>query len=439
MPLSRIPLLGLVALLALAGIAIVAFRGFITGDVIRWSDAYVALEAAETSLPGNPAERERLLLANAMVDGEPPPGMTVGRRVHAPGALLRLRYEVLSESGEVTDTVEVRTIAPRLPAFGVDAPGAPFGHTNCSPACQKQLPAIAGTVIQRSGQPGLAEEWVMRMPAGATFDLGKVSFTVQDFQDDKPFSIPYSRMRVTLLEACNGRLRAGATTNLEFFPFAPIPIPSGFRTSRWVQLEGCQDMASRPPPPRVVTPPTEIAGEEGPVHDGPEAPVGIRSSVTYPAGALEAIIVDHTLPLGEASLKIDERWLAGHGRSMRVRFHRACRYSAQTNSWTRIPHETEELELAYPPAITPGNVSPTRVALKLPEGPALFWVEWTEADLDPQDQGRKHAVLIQAGRVTYCRYGGLPAAAQGEIVVCVPQSGGAEARVVPDPGQQCGR
>lgn len=437
MTMSRTLFLVVLACLALIGAGAFAFRSFVSGDAIRWSDAYVALESAEVGLPANPSERERLLLANAMAEDEPPPGMTVGPRVHAPGTLLRLRYEVLGEAGEVTDTIEVRTIVPRLPAFGADAPGAPFGDARCPQVCGQQLEVQGNTQIRRTGQPGLAEEWVLRMPAGASYDLGRRSFTVQDFQEDKALSIPQSRLRVTLLEACKGRLRAGETTSLEFFPFAPVPIPSGFRTSRWIQLNGCLDMVSRPPPPRVVVPPAEATTASGPVHLGPEGPAELRSSVTYPADALEAIKVEHGTEIREARLVVDERWLAAHGRSMRLRVLRACRYDSVSDHWIAFSHETQELELAYAAAGARTDGAATRVAMRLPEGPALFWVEWIEAALDPLDTGRRHAVLIQAGRVTHCRYGGLAPAAEDQLAVCVPNSGGAEARVVPDPGRQC--
>jgi len=38
---------------------------------------------------------------------------------------------------------------------------------------------------------------------------------------------------------CRPRVRIGAVTRLEFYPFTTVPIPKGFVTTRWVQLDGC--------------------------------------------------------------------------------------------------------------------------------------------------------------------------------------------------------
>src|SRR4029077_5473176 len=110
--------------------------------------------------------------------------------------------------------------------------------------------------IHRGGSPGLSPEWVLRMPAGKTFDLGMQSFTLQDLEDPRPLSLPQARYRVTLLEACPARVRAGAVTSLEFNENAILPIPKGLRTQRWVQVEDCSALLkARPSRPEVVAAP----------------------------------------------------------------------------------------------------------------------------------------------------------------------------------------
>jgi len=79
------------------------------GSGVRWQDAYRALGAPETVGSGNAAERERLLLAQALVDGDPPAGLVVGPRLHPPGTLARLAYETVDSQGQPLDRWRVRS------------------------------------------------------------------------------------------------------------------------------------------------------------------------------------------------------------------------------------------------------------------------------------------------------------------------------------------
>ena len=67
---------------ALVVLAMTPFGGwvesFIVGAGTRWQNAYTALEAAETNLPRDPRERERLLVALAGAEGDPPASMKIG-------------------------------------------------------------------------------------------------------------------------------------------------------------------------------------------------------------------------------------------------------------------------------------------------------------------------------------------------------------------------
>src|SRR5687767_3002523 len=137
--------------LAVVVLAAVAAFAFISGKFVRWSDAYQALESAETSHPVFSREAERVLLANAMVESEPPRGMPTDKRLHPVGTLAHLRYETLKPDGTVAASTEVRALVPSLPYFGVDAPGAPFGRTACPQRCQDGLAASGAVEIARSG------------------------------------------------------------------------------------------------------------------------------------------------------------------------------------------------------------------------------------------------------------------------------------------------
>ncbi len=59
-----------VVALVIAGLVVLAMtpfggweQSFFFGTGVRWQNAYTALEAAETNLPRDPRERERMLLA----------------------------------------------------------------------------------------------------------------------------------------------------------------------------------------------------------------------------------------------------------------------------------------------------------------------------------------------------------------------------------------
>lgn len=129
---------------------------FFTGSIVRWADAYEALESGETAYPVRGPDGERLRLANAMVDGEPPQGMPTTHRLHPVGTLAHLRYEAVGPDGLTVSTTEVRALVPSLPAFGEDAPGAPFGRVECPRRCREELAESGAMAIARGGAPGLS-------------------------------------------------------------------------------------------------------------------------------------------------------------------------------------------------------------------------------------------------------------------------------------------
>jgi hypothetical protein len=252
----------MIAALAVAAVVVAAFvalaltpfggwvQSLVGGTGVRWAEAYQALDAAETNLPRNARERERLLRAWAMVEDEPPAGLT-GPRIHRPGTLAHLRYQAFDGAGQVLEERHVRALVPPLPAFANDRglPDPTLGKTGCPAACQTELARTGGLWLQHSGHPGLAPEWVLRMPVGQAFSLGARTVSTHDVlsREARPLgSRGLTQVTVTLLEACPARIRVGAVTRLEFHTYVPIPL--GFETVRWVQLDGCAALLADPRP-----------------------------------------------------------------------------------------------------------------------------------------------------------------------------------------------
>jgi len=406
-------------LLAVAAIATLAVLKYMTGDIVRWSDAYDALESAETAYPLRGPDGERVRLANAMAESEPPRGMPIERRLHPMGTLAHLRYEALDRDGSVVSTTEVRALVPSLPAFGVDAPATPFGRTGCPRRCVEELKGSGAVEIQRGGSPGLSPEWVLRMPAGKTFDLGMQSFTLQDLEDPRPVSLPQARYRVTLLEACPARVRAGAVTSLEFNENAILPIPKGLRTQRWVQVEDCSALLkARPSRPEVVAVPAREAKP--------------TPAYAYAPPKLDLIVPRRDSPLGRATLVVDEGVMLKRAETTHVAFGRVCRYDPASNRWEPLPPPESALEIAGPPRM---NV--TRVAYRFPEAPGLYWAEWSEMPAADRAAARTFAVVVPGGSSVRCDEGDLPAPGPNEIALCVPRHGPALPGTVPDPASGC--
>lgn len=411
MPKAAAIVLALVAIAAAAGFALLG------GGIVRWSDAYVALESAETAHPFRGADGERVRLANAMVESEPPRGMPVDRRLHPVGTLAHLRYERLGADGGVTDTIEVRALVPSLPAFGADAPEAPFGRTACPRRCREGLAESGAVKIERGGSPGLSPEWVLRMPVGRAFDLGMQSFSLQDLEDPRPIALPQARYRVTLLEACAARVHAGAVTSLEFHEHATVPVPKGLRTDRWVQVEGCAALARNwpaRPEPAAVQPVSTVA-----------------PPYAYRPPQLELLVTRHEA-LGRAALVVDEGVMLVRKEAMHVVFRRICAYEPASNRWSPLPMPEAGLEVAGPPQM---NV--TRVAYRFPEAPGLYFADWSEVPANDRGAARSFSLVVAGGTSRHCREGGLPAPAPGEIALCVPRHGAALPGTVPDPSVSC--
>ena len=137
-------------------------QSFFWGTGVRWQEAYSALEMPESNLPRDPREREHLLLAWAQADNPPPRGMDTEARLHPAGTLARLRYETLDHEDTLLDMWEVRALVPNI-GNGV---GTVLARALRKIVPTRSSPIRAGFRLHRSGTPGIAEEWVLRMPVG---------------------------------------------------------------------------------------------------------------------------------------------------------------------------------------------------------------------------------------------------------------------------------
>jgi hypothetical protein len=289
-----------------------------------------------------------------------------------------------------------------------------------------------GLRLLRSGEPGMASEWVLRMPVGRTFDMRPRPLQTQDILVKQPRRLAIgsvrdgdrwvqrpANIRVTLVEVCAADVRVGSVTDLEISS-SHIPFPTGFRTSRWVQLDGCGKLEPYPPPP-----------EASPVHIKPEIPE---------PSDLVAIVVGRETGSGHAALRVDEAWLENH--NMPVVFHVAgiCRYAAASGQWQRLPRPDAGRSTRLVP-LSPEDASKgDRVAFELPQETALFWLQWGEQHEDNRSSRRIRFrdALVTSGPVL-CNDIDLGLAPPDQVAACVPHADRAEARFVPSPREACAR
>jgi len=201
------------------------------GAGIHWTSAYAA----------GPAADDRVLLANALAESDPPVGFTPGPRLHPVGTLARLQYETFDADGHLLDEWEVRALVPPLPER--------LEERGCPEECRLEE-ARGAAIVSSSGNPGIAAEWVLRMPKNRAFDLGTRPIVTQDLRDDTPKRVAVAfrrqdghdipepaRIRVTLVETCAARVRIGRVRHVEVYPDAIVPIPRGFRSRQWIQAD----------------------------------------------------------------------------------------------------------------------------------------------------------------------------------------------------------
>jgi hypothetical protein len=405
----------------------------LVGSSIQWADAYRALDAPEIALPRNVRERDRLLLANAMADGEPPAGFTPGPRLHPPGTLARLQYETFDADGQRLDMWQVRALVPPLPALADNnGPETPLiSRAGCQAECRAEI-ARGALLLLRSGDPGLAAEWVLRMPLARTFDLGPRPVVTHDVLDQTPRRVAIAsrrregrdvmepaNVRVTLLEACAGRVRLGTVTHLESYPDTTVPIPKGFRTYRWVQVDDCGQLAPLPRPAEPPPPPRLEPAPRTPVH---------------------AIVVRRAAGTGLASLQVDESWFLSHPEPVDFALHAMCRFEPDAGQWVSLPPPKTGWAWRIPPRQATEAGMPERVVVRLPADVALYWLQWIERDHRDRRVGAESVreALAPSGPVL-CNDIDLGPAPPGRIPACVPFPDRAEARFVPIPREACRR
>jgi hypothetical protein len=403
------------------------------GPGVRWEDAYQALEAAETNIAGSPVEQERLRLAWAHAEGEPPAGLHVGPRIHRPGTLARLRFETYDARGSLLSAWQIRALVPPLPQIGgVEHPR--LGWMECPAECRAELERTSGAQLVRSGEPGIGAEWVLRMPVGTSFDLGARPLVTQDILAPEPYRLGLTSrreegrtvlepaaMRVMLLEACPARVRVGTLTRLEFHPFAIIPIPRGLRTVHWVQLDECPSLAE----PRVA-----------------EAAPGAPPAATPGPGVIRA----HRDPAtGFGSLRIDEDRLLRAGAPVDYLLRAICRYDPAGDRWSAVPWHYVGVPVRLEPRPPGGGPEAARALVDLPREVALYWVQWTEvppATLagrlagSPEVTPVAHEALVTSGPIL-CNDVDVGPATGGRVPACVPFPDRAQARLVPAPTPAC--
>jgi hypothetical protein len=120
-------------LVAIGSTRLGAWTQSFLGAGVRWQQAHTALETAESNLPRNSRERERLLLATAQADAEPASGLAIGPRLHKAGTLARLRYETFDEKFPpqlIRPIRGVRLYDSKLASVALDSPGYFFLATD---------------------------------------------------------------------------------------------------------------------------------------------------------------------------------------------------------------------------------------------------------------------------------------------------------------------
>jgi hypothetical protein len=396
----------------LAVIAALVFGTYGLLGTLRWQDAYRALGVVD----GGP-----LAVAQAMAENDPPEHLALGERVHAPGTLMRLRYEKLDDAGAPIASFELRALVPPLPYFGADAPGSELGTLECGEPCQNQLAAARAVLIQHSGSAGLADEWLLRMPVGQSYSLGKRSLVLQDIGERRSRTLVQATFRVSVLEACSARLRIGAATRLALAEFAILPVPIGLRTSRWVQLEGCQSLMNAAPSPDELGPPPAV----------PPPPASLRRLWVDRADWESVRPGRSGGALGWVILRVDEEWLAQNGQPRAFHLLRACRYQQGMNRWMPLRQPEGDGDISVQAA----DSKVERVAYHFPQEDGLYFAEWTERVKGVS--GPLHRIVIPTGGDT-CRVSDLPPPAPGQVLACVPSYQMSDTALVPDPVANCG-
>jgi hypothetical protein len=344
--------------------------------------------------------------------------LSIGARVHAPGTLMRIRYEQLDDTGTPVATHEIRALVPEMPFFGSDAPGTELGDLSCRERCRQELAAANAAEIVRGGRGGLTDEWLLRLPLGQSFELGKADLKIQDIAEDQMRTYPVKPMRITALAACKATVKVGTAMHIEYLKF---PLPRALRTTKWVQLEGCAEMMN-------AGPKHEEAAAAVPAPPAPEP--ALRKSWLDRAD-WESVRPRQDDGLRWAVLMVDEDWLARRGKPRLFHLLRSCQFNAQTRDWVPLPMPDGDAEVSLQTSLPRMQ----RIAYHFPRKNALFFAEWTETE--DGVNGPTHRITMPAGADS-CREAPSGTSAEGEVLACVPSGAIADQVLVPDPVLNCG-
>lgn len=343
-------------------------------------------------------------------------------RIHPPGTLVTLQYTTVGASGEDLDRWRLRVIVPMLGDGGeLDAEV----WTARVPDIELRLKQEGVTILRRSGTTGLPPEAVLRFRVGETIEIEPADdFVATDSLNGTTYHVRKqvislatgsvtspARIRVRLIDTCAADVRIGRSTKIEFAPFAPVPIPIGFREQRWVQMTGCAPRATEAESLLSELP----AGAS--VSDGQNSPL---------------------LRIGrDGSVHVHETSLQAENRPLRYRIETVCRFDAEQDRWQVLlqsPQSTTPVELA--PLPRDAGTTDARIVARLPPV-ALYWLRWAEGfsgenvtALRPQ-----HVFGFVGGML--CEDIDLGPAPVGRVATCVPFSNRAEAKFVPDPILSC--
>ncbi len=421
------------SLLAIAGLAWLVttpaggwVQSWFFGTGVRWQNAYVALDTAEMNLPRNGQERERMLKAWAMAENELPVEFEWGPRLHPAGTLARLRYETFDENEEPLEAWEVRALVPNI-----GNGNGPFWREPCAQSCTEEIDQGSGTRLHRSGEAGLPEEVVLRMPVGKAYTLKPRPLQTHDILDTRPRSaalrsvqvndktVPVpSKIRVTLVAACTGNVRVGTTMNVKFAQNTTVSVPLGFTTSRWAQLDGCGKLEPfEPPPVHVPVPPTRVKLELPDLH---------------------AVIARRDPQTGVGALRVDEAWLRQHNMPVVVHVDLVCRYDPAAEKWQLLPRPDARLSWRLEPLSDADAAFGNRVAFELPTETGLYWLHWSERnDVNPVERLAVNRHSVVASGPILCNDVMIGEPPPGKVATCVPFDNRAEARFVPEPYKAC--
>lgn len=414
-------------------VVILVFGAFYALPVSRWvygalwpgsqtQNAYAAFGQEEWTRPNptppNPWARADLALTDQSLAAQ----IADRPRIHRPGTLVTLEYKTIGVKGEELDHWQVRAIVPML---GDGAKVDAEVWTARVPDIESALEQQGGIVLRSSGTTGLPPEAILRFRVGESIEMDVPDgFSTTDFLDRATYSVRKqtislvtgavttpAKLRVRLAEACAADIRVGRTTKLEFTPFSPLPIPIGFRESRWVQMIGCT--------PRAVS--------AGSVTNVQSVKVGVPKQQKAPLLRIER---DGTVHFRQATLQAVSR-------PLRYRIETVCRFDAEQGRWQVLmqsQQSTEPVELPSP--ARKAGTTEAHVVARLPTV-ALYWLRWSEGlgSADVTDLDTHHGFGFVGGML--CEDIHLGPAPVGQVATCIPYARRAEARFVPDPLLAC--